>query len=270
MPLATLPSAIKLVLPATLLFVGCGAPEANSTYDATEIRQVLTDPGPGAADVDAERRARWSIALATLSLGDHRATAESMQEILARDQGLTDTYIESRQDRSILYFGAYNSIDDPRLQADLTRVKNLVIGERQPFVGAFVVPPDTLDTGGDSPYSLTAVRRRYGVGVRLYTLEIGVYDDPDRDLAIRSAEEAVRVYREQGEPAFFYHGPHRSSVTIGVLAEEHVDLDAPGFGPNVRELRLRHPHRAVNGRLVNVREGGRDRGTAPSRLMLIP
>ncbi len=153
---------------------------------------------------------------------------------------------------------------------DVKKVKSLVIDDLQPFISAFLVPPDTLESGSDSPWSLASVRRQYGPEVRLYTLEVGVYEDPDREVALRAAEEAVEVYRRQNEPAYFYHGPHRSSVTIGVLTEAQVDLEAPGFGPSVRELRLRHPHRAVNGLEVRVIEAGRDRGIAPSKLMLIP
>jgi hypothetical protein len=260
------------------LVVGCQANAPGSTdpaYDPAEVRDVLNTPAgrttPGAdADSPAAGRDAWSIALATFSVGDHRAGAEALQAQLAREHDLPGTTIVSEADRSILYYGRYSSPQDPRLQGDLERIKGLVVGDRQPFVSAFLVPPDTLAPGSNSPYSLTSVRKRYGEDAVLYTLEVGVYDDPDRQAAMQAAEEAVRVYRQQGEPAYFYHGPHRSSVTIGVLEEAYVDLAAPGYGPHVRELKLRHPHRAMNGRLVRVSEAGRDKGTASSKLMLIP
>lgn len=266
----TRPSSLIFLLPALpLLCAACQPAEPQRTYTQSQLREVLRDP-PRQTEQTSRRRDHWSIALATFSMQDHRAGAEEMQTLLAQEHGLTNTYITSDQSRSVLYYGSYRSHDDRRLQADLARVKNLVIDGGQPFLTAFLVPPDTLDIGSDSPLSLTSVRRRYGPAARLYTLEVGVYEDQNRRAAMAAAEEAVRVYRSQGEEAYFYHGPHRSSVTIGVLSEAQLDFEAPGFGPAVRELRLRHPHRAVNGSLVRVREAGQDRGIAPSTLMIVP
>ncbi|MCK4872736.1 MAG: hypothetical protein KAS72_08440 [Phycisphaerales bacterium] len=255
-----------ILLAVILVIPGCApSTSSTSTYDPAEIAEVFSPSTEG----DPAQRIGWSIAIATFSQANHEAAAAQVRDTLAAVHGLRDAWIDTEEDHTILFFGRYPSRQEAA--GELERIRHIRIDNRQPFILAFLVPPSSeMPALGNPAYSLGHVRELHGEGVRLYTVEVGVYDDPDRELAMRSAEEAVAVYRRNGEQAFFYHGPHRSSVTIGVLEDSQVDLSAPGFGPLVRELRLRHPYRAVNGKRIRIKEMGKDRGLAPSRLMLVP
>jgi hypothetical protein len=270
-----------LALLLGLTFAGCGpsADETTATYRPEEVRAVLSEP----AQVDGAEQYRtatprqhgWTIALATFTLEGHRATAEATQRTLRDDHGLVETWIESQAEHSVLYYGDYGSRTDARLESDLARLKALEIGGRRPFLTAFLIPPTHEASGSSNPsHNLLRASRRYPAGTRLYTLQVGIYEDRDRQLAMRKAEEAVEVYRAQGDQAFYYHGPHRSSVTIGIFTDQQVQLDQPGMGMVIRQLRERHPHCAVNGKVVNYvqrfEHATTNLGPRKSELVLVP
>lgn len=260
---------------------GCGPSTDDSTtaYRPEEVRAVLSQPaqvdGAEQYGTATPRQHGWTIALATFTLEGHRATAEATQRTLRDQHDVVETWIESKADHSVLYYGDYGSRTDARLQADLAKLKSLEIGGRRPFLTAFLIPPTHQASGSSNPsYDLLQARRRYPRGTRLYTLQVGIYEDRDRQLAMRKAEEAAEVYRDQGDTAFYYHGPHRSSVTIGIFTDEQVQLDQPGMGMLIRQLRERHPHCAVNGQVVNYirrfESERKDLGPRKSELVLVP
>ncbi|HEB60922.1 MAG TPA: hypothetical protein ENJ06_03760 [Phycisphaeraceae bacterium] len=261
-----------------LIFIlfGCAPaePRPDASSLAEEIHEVFSPDNQSSASPAGgvvARRDYWSIALATLTRENHQQEAANMQNQLSTQFGLRDTFVETTETSSVLCYGKYRSATDPQLKADLERIKSLQVNKSTPFARAFAIPPDVgVSATGNPAYDLSRVRSRYGRDTPLYTLEIGIYEDKDRQVARKAAEEAAALYRSRGEQAFYYHGPHRSSVTIGLFTADQVDFNAPGFGAFVRELKQRYPYRAINGRKAKVKEWGRDAGFVPSQLMAVP
>ncbi len=106
----------------------------------------------------------------------------------------------------------------------------------------------------------------------MYTLQIGYYDDAFGPNFRNAAVKAAQTLREEGDPAYFYHGPHRSMVTVGLFTDD--DLVQQGFqrvyGPNVKTLQEKYPYNLGNGRTVVERINGEIVGEQSSFLVRIP
>src|SRR5690606_17423075 len=98
------------------------------------------------------------------------------------------------------------------------------------FATAFLAPPaGDPDPGAIPQYHLSRARIEFGAQSR-YTLQIAVYESNNPAEARRAAEQAAAQLRADGEPAFYYHGPSRSMVTLGAFtaAEAGLDTGLPG------------------------------------------
>lgn len=222
----------------------------------------------------------WSIILA-LYRGDEQAQAA--REALARLQtegGLPEAYIQKRGQATSICYGHYRDEDDPNAQSDLRRIKSMEIGGpgQRPYASVLLFPPtDAAVVHGE--FDLNGVRRRYGKDA-LYTLQVGFYgredvnvlSAEDRKTMQQAAEQAAASLRGEGELAFFYHGKHRSVVTVGVFGPEDFDpLNPNAESPRLRETRRRHPLNLYNGAgYTGKTPGMREAKLVPSALVAVP
>lgn len=216
--------------------------------DAAAIH-VPTDLGPNA----------WTIVLSSIDKKEEvRATM-----LLEQVQGvgrLPDAFLMERNGRHVIAVGSFASPTDPVATVELDRVRTIEVDGALPYARAFLAPPSgDLSRGTVPEYDLRNAKTQYGSDAR-YTLQIAVYAREDtqapspEDLALfrRAAEDAVRALRAGGEMAFYYHGPNRSMVTIGVFTEEDHELDG-GIAiesARLQAARSRHPKNLLNGRTI--------------------
>ncbi len=243
---------------------------ARRTFDPDEAADLFRAAAAGADQ--AGRRDAWTIVLATFSGENQQRDAELVLAALG-DMGLAGSSLETRRDNTVLTFGAYEDPDDPKAAQDLRRVRQIALDGRTPFSGAFLAPPNAEAGSGRMPeYDLRFAKALHNPGA-LYTLEIAVYARSDRrrpsqqELAQfrAAAEEAVRSLRAEGEPAFFYHGPNRSSVTLGLYNADDHDPETPQLeSVRLRLARERHPTLLLNG--AGLRETVRTSSGTATRL----
>ncbi|MBX3358675.1 MAG: SPOR domain-containing protein [Phycisphaeraceae bacterium] len=163
------------------------------------------------------------------------------------------------QDRGAMTWVVLGSYDDPgkdEAQAELKRVQAIMVNGSRPYAGAFLAPPAAGGVAGSIPeLDLRKVRARLGAAA-MYTLEIGYYGRPDTqrpsadDLADfrKAAEQAAVQLRSEGEMAFYFHGPNRSSVTVGVFDDTDFDPQEPLVrSPRLHQARKLHPYHLFNG-----------------------
>lgn len=232
-------------------------------------QQQADRPAPGAS---------WVIVLAAFrGDGAQAAAAQALAEARIT-AGLTDAFVETRGDNVIVAYGRFAAPDDPAAADALQRVRGVTVGQAQPYAGAFLAPPFTLQLGSRPEYNLLTAKARYGDDA-LYTLQVAVYgrDDLPRpteeDLkeARKAAEEYATTLRQQGELAFYYHGPNRSMVTIGVFTLDDFDPQTPGYqSARLRETRKRFPHNLYNGAGIRISRPGRKPELQASLLVNIP
>ena len=260
---------------ASILTGGCaGSPSASDSQRVREQGRELFTPAARPADGQA-----WAIVLAVISGGDE-LVPRALGQI--RAMGLPEAYAERRSDRgTAILYGRYDGPEGRAAQADLARIRDHVVDGGRPFAHAFLAPP-TVGIGGSTPqYDLRGVWAAFGPDA-LYTLQIGAYGRSDREHPApdelaefrRLAEQAVGQLRREGEPAFYFHGPNMSMVTVGVFGPDDHDPTNPlAESVELADLRLRFPNNLLNGKgvqeTVRTTQGPR-KILQRSRLVAIP
>lgn len=200
----------------------------------------------------------WTIVLASYSGDDHAGRALAALERV-KALGLGDARTEGRAGGSIVALGNYASPGDAQAKADLARVRGVTANGEPVFPGAFLAPPKQDEGGAGAANDLRGAREEFGKSVR-YTLQVGVYEAKDREESKRAAEKAAAELRRAGEPAYYFHGPQRSMVTVGAFTEKEARAfmdrasgQTTGAGsPELWELFRRHPQNLLNGNLSLV------------------
>lgn len=227
--------------------------------------QAPTPPGQSPAGPDGESKSGgWSIMLAVFH-GDTAAqeAATLLQQIQAKGQ-LPGAYLQARGPNAVIVAGSFPDPASPDAQAELKRIREIVVDRANPYASAFLVPPPTGAPGSLPEMDLTRARDKYGPGAK-YTLEAGFYGRNDNvapnaaDLAEfrKAAEEAATRLRQAGELAFYYHGPRRSSVTVGLFDDADFDPKDPTFrSTRLADARKLHPYHLYNGEAIRIKGRG--------------
>jgi hypothetical protein len=203
--------------------------------------------------------AAWTIVLKAYREQDEPDAAAGLARVRA-EGGLPEAYLEKRGEATVIAYGRYATPEEG--QKDLSRVHAIEVmldGERvKPFAGAFLAPPAAVK-GSIPEYDLRNARRLKGDWA-LYTLQIGVYSREDKPATARemeefraAAEKAVVQLRREGEQAYYYHGPTRSMVTVGLFGKEDFDAASRLESPALKALRKKFPYNLQNGAGVKRR-----------------
>jgi hypothetical protein len=219
------------------------------------------------ADVSTE--IPWAIALDMVTGPQHKAIAEQRRAALATQSAMKDLWVSDEADSSIVYFGKYPAIDDKQAQIDLRRWRELQA--RGLGISTCMLVPVKAIASSLSPFDLHTV-----AGKAAYTLQIGFYDEAFGKNFRQAAEQAVAILRKDGAQAYFYHGPHRSMVTVGLFGEDATVAITNGqfvtreYGPAVVALQQKYPYNFGNGSSIVQKAPGGKTTTQPSFLVQIP
>ncbi|CAG0964204.1 hypothetical protein PHYC_00893 [Phycisphaerales bacterium] len=288
-PLAAAAGAVFFLLAACSTPRDQGAPAADSRERATnrssEARAVFEAPTAPSGD-SAPTDAAWTIILATVPGDGGDMSAMRALDTVRAYEGLAEARVEKRSKGMVIALGRYESPTDPRAREDLERVQSIESGGARPFEGAMLVPPPFDPRTGSIPeLDLSTVKARFGRSA-LYSLQVAVYERSDGKPASesemgefrRAAEQAAKQFRADGEEAYYYHGPRRSMVTIGVFGPRDYEDQPSSDGrlrhiesPGLRMLREKHPYNLVNGQAIIVRSSAHPQGRMqPSFVVAIP
>jgi len=213
---------------------------------------------------------------------------EALQKVQTKG-GLPEAYLEPRGEALIIGYGHYPAPSDETARRDLARVRATTVEGGRPFADAYLAPPPGDVFKGSVPeFDLRNARDQFGPERAKYTFQVGVYGEADPRAPLPSerelkefraaAELAAATLRREGEMAFYYHGPVRSTVTIGLFSERDIDPRQPGGEiAALRELRKRQPYNLLNGKgIKEILKGQTDRDGRPrekmqeSRLVAVP
>jgi hypothetical protein len=219
---------------------------------------------------------RFGILLFTFDQPGHPGQAEYNRQATQKLTGWKDLYVVSAASNSRLFWGHYASPE--AAGADLARAKAFRTPQGQAlFAGALVAPLPAPPVG---PPEWDAVR---APGV--YTVLVAVfYDEPDANYVGRQqfAVDYCRQLRQEGEMAFYHHGPVRSMVSVGSFDESVVEKVREGKetqavirDDRVKAILAKHPSLAVNGReelqrVYNPKTKKIEMTPATSQLIAIP
>lgn len=269
---------------------------ADAGNQASESRTVRWTPeaseramdgsGSGSTDqstnpmssLSQDRRTGWSIAMATLTMDDHASLAQQWAADFTAATGMSDVWIERTSKGSVVRYGSYPSFDSPAAQRDLGRIKQTDVNGSTPFGRSYLSQVTSESRMGDaSPLHLSRAREYFPGEDSVYSLQVAVYEpvaEITREECRKLAEEAAQRLRAQGDLAFYYHGPNRSMVCVGVFGPDAVDTSTYIYSAPVRELQKRYPYNAFNGlALIEKRAstaGGIQESKQPSFLVPVP
>ena len=234
------------------------------------VSLVSAKPKPPTADPNAApippKDAQWTLYCQAIAGADHVERANAFKKQLLQSTPLKDWYVIHQEDESILYYGFYRSINDPkdkkesaRAQADRKAMDGVLDSQgNKIFAQCMFVEVAAPDPNAPPEWDL-----RNATG--FWSLEIGAYkDSPARKQA---AVDAVREARKQGVDAYYFHGPTISSVCIGAWPREAVrpqdEADAVANNPEQDVLVLPQQIAGLNNVEVRNKEGQRVRALAP-------
>ena len=242
---------------------------------------VATKPAPVKTGPVDRSASNWAIVLGVFRGENHQQDAAAALARVQREGGLPDAYAQRRGPSTLLAYGQYAGPTDARPQSDLQRVQELKNQDGPLYPGAYLCPPYQAQAGTRmGEYDLRRAKQQYG-STALYTLQVGWYGreelnratEADLKDARKAAEEAATRLRNEGELAFYYHGPNRSMVTIGVFGTDDFDpSNRPGFeSARLRDSRKRHPLNLYNGAGYSYKSPGmREAKLLSSGLVAIP
>ncbi|MCC6320957.1 MAG: hypothetical protein IT438_05905 [Phycisphaerales bacterium] len=242
-------------------------------------REVFGPAGskPDATTSAADKSTGWTIVLAVFRGEEQGKLAELGAHKVQTEGRLPGAFVEKRGGATVVAYGRYDSSDAESVKEELKRIQQMEIGGQRPYEYAMLAPPlDKADPGTLPQYNLLQAHVRYGESA-LYTLQVGVYGRDDinqpkeADLkeVRRAAEQAALKLRQEGEEAFYYHGPRRSMVTVGVFDNKDFDPSAPTFkSARLREAMKRHPNNLYNGAGIIERRKGETQGRMQSSTLV--
>jgi hypothetical protein len=248
---------------AFLSIGGCSSPDGGAGAYREEFGQVFGG-GRDAASEDGG----WAIVLRAFSGGGALERAQAAAEGFRATGVLDSARAVTRANGAVVVYGGFEAPDDRDAQRELARVKALEIGGSRPFASAFLAPQGGIDPGTIPELNLAEAKERHGRGAK-YTLQIAVYESDRRGEAKRAAEEAASQLRRDGELAFYYHGPTKSMVTVGLFGDRDYDPVTGRRSLELQGLQRRYPHNLLNGRTIIERRVGGER-TQPSALVSVP
>lgn len=257
---------------------------AREQARAEEVGAAKSSPSP-ALEANTVAANAWSIVLANAKGEGAEAQARGM---LAQVQsvGLSEAYVERRGSAWVVATGAFAAPSSPEALAAVARVREIEVEGQRPFAGAVISPPLGEAQGTRPEWDLRNAKAINGKRA-VFTLQIAVYQTGEakgQDAAAlaeirKTAEQAVVELRREGEEAFYFHGPIRSSVTVGLFDDKDyiyqktvgdmVMVTAPVETAKVSDMRKKYPYNLVNGAQYLVRQPGKEKAY-PQASLIVP
>ena len=258
------------------------SPDKKSLKD--EGKELFGKPGSGqaggAGDASASVARGWAVVIAAFRGEDRESAAAKALAQVRSEGGIPEAYAARRREATVIAVGDFASPDDDRAKQELSRIQKLEINGNRPFASAMLAPPLDFKMVGSMPqYNLVKAKQLFGAQA-LYTLQVAAYgrldlDRPtEKDLveARAAAEQAAANLRQEGEQAWYYHGPSMSMVCVGTFDQTDFDPQLPNLkSTKLRETQKRHPYNLYNGAGLKVKhKGERTQTMQASSLVEIP
>lgn len=269
---------LALALLAALAACGStGGGKAPSNEMSSEGQALFggKQGNPAAPPSTAPDANAWTIVIVAFRGEDHEAAARAGLARARTIGSLREAYLQNQPTRSAIAYGHYASPDQPQAQADLKRIREIVVDGGRPFAGAVLAPPEGAGTGRNPELDLRHARSTFGKDA-LYSLQIAAYgrgngpprSEQERAEFVRAAEDAAAQLRREGEQAFYYHGPNLSIVTIGIFGASDYEPQYPERrSDRLRAAQEAHPYNLLNGKGLWVRAKGVPENSPSARRM---
>jgi len=192
-------------------------------------------PAPGrqaATAAQAGAPGEYTILLYADDQPGHAETVSRFHQETQKNTGWQGLFVVNEPTRSMLFWSRYPTIE--AAQDNLHKAKAYAAPSGlNIFALAMVVPVGGADEGPPE-WDLLNATGAYTVLVAVY------YDMPEKKYIGRKkfAIDDVRLLRQQGYQAYYYHGPARSNVTIGSFPASSVETVRESAGGGIVERKV--------------------------------
>jgi hypothetical protein len=230
-------------------------------------RSTMSEPGDDKATdlLRPQAQEYWSILLASFTGTTQQKQASDMVDQLKREN-VSDVWFAEQDGYTHVYRGKFNDPTRPEVQSALRQSRMLKLGDARPFTSARLVAARPALEISTSQMDLKRYRDQ-----GYYSLQIAVYDDAAGSNYKELAEVAAANLRKDGDMAFFYHGPFRSMVTIGLYTYDQAWTKRMSIGdtysPEIRKLQEKYPFNLYNSRTIIEKVDGKKVREQPSFLV---
>ncbi len=237
----------------------------SSTWDSlpadpkpkqTENNNTYQDPAGGQG---------WAIQLIQLTGPNRHEQATELIRQLRTQTTLADLWVEDLGNTATLYYSRFQKASDPAIRTALAKAQQIELNGTRPFTDSKLI---ALVGGGRAIADPFDLRQFIGY----YSLQIGFYDEAFGQDFREAAEQAIRVLREDGHEAYYYHGPYRSIIAVGVFSYEQAFVTAgthDTYAPQIHELQKQFPYNLGNGATIIQKESGKIIGEQKSSLIRV-
>lgn len=241
-----------LMLLSALLTAGCEMERRvvkRSSWDQMFMQSEWYDgPAKGSDGSDATNRDNrgYAIEIGRYSGAEAFHSVHKLMQTARQEAGLANLWYATLGSETTVYHGRFKDEDSKETKDALRKVREASVEGKKLFEDAKIVK---LGSGRGEVLDPRDLRSLTGKG--LYTLQIGYYDGAYGPNFRRAAETAVDVLRDNGEKAYYYHGPHRSMVLVNAWthAEAFMQVGAVDqYSGTVRQAQEKYPHNVPNGR----------------------
>jgi len=247
-------------------------PKGNILRELHAEGQLASDGQQSKGQAQLRHRHGYSVELATLRGPDRFLKGESMVRALREQGGLADLWTVDRGATLTLFHSRFSTDNDPKAKLAVKQAKSLEIEGKKLFEKAKIVA-----LGAQEQQRRTASLGEFNLaqysGQGLLSLEIAFYDEAFGPTFRKAAEDAAAALREDGDQAYFYHGPHRSMVTIGLYSWDDFVLkgNQEAYGPAIKQMQEKFPYTLYNGvTVIQKNKHGETLGELKSRIVRIP
>jgi len=181
--------------------------------------------GGGGDAAQARSNERYAVQLAQYTGPQSVSDAAKLVAKARVESNLADLWYASNAGQATVYAGRFRDPDSDQAERTLELARDIEIDGETPFEDAKLV---SLSGGGIENYD-----PKYGEDFR------------------KAAEDKVDQLRDQGEDAYYYHGPRRSLILINAWTREEAFFSRPGqmdrYSNRVRATQDKYPHNIPNG-----------------------
>lgn len=207
-------------------------------------------PAQGSDNAQATNRKNrgYAIELGKYSGAQAFHGVHGMMQTARQDAGLANLWYATNANGDVtVYMGRFKDDDSEQAKAALRQARQAKVNGSAIFEQSKIVKLTTARSGEVlDPRDLRTL-----TGKGLFTLQIGYYDAKYGPDFRRAAETAVDILRDQGEKAFYYHGPHRSMVLINAWNRDQaftLNGQVDRYSNTVKLAQEKYPYNVPNGR----------------------
>lgn len=226
----------------------------------------------------------WAIELASFTGEKQVAAAQRFVGDLQRKTNMPDLWAAADDKKTYVYRGWYLDPGNITGKSDVRQTRMIKVDNKPLFKSAKMVRVDERHGEPDRGTGVTRAMnlKRYS-GQELYSLQVAVYDELFGGNYRQACEKRVAQLNKEGEPAYYYHGPNQSMITIGLHTHDtafdrvrvQMEPDKPAvwqdnYSATIRQLQERFPRNIYNEQFDEPENADNPAARGSSMIVRIP